>query len=195
MTQMHEYGALEWKKSMSQCHLVHHKSHTELHMARPYNVQNQIQKYVTARAIYYYITSEHRPVSFQSELKNVSFPDNRAMQMHLAVALVIQDVDEPAKNVSGITEVFFSLSDLRRRAKCREDEKEVPRFKNYPSDETTFWQEQKYNWHGTSKRKHLQEKRYNVQAGIMRRNLPEITLGRCWTVKPQNITNPRRFSK
>lgn len=27
--------------------------------------------------------------------------------MHLAVALVIQDVDEPAKNVSGIIEVFF----------------------------------------------------------------------------------------
>jgi hypothetical protein len=64
---------------MSQCHCIHHKTLTELHMALPFNVYDQIQKYLTARAIYYYINSEHRPDSFQSELKNVSLPDNRAM--------------------------------------------------------------------------------------------------------------------
>lgn len=64
---------------MSQCPLVHHKSHIELHMARPCNVHNHMQKYVTAQATSYYINSEHRPDSFQSELKNVLFPDNRAM--------------------------------------------------------------------------------------------------------------------
>jgi len=64
---------------MSQCPLVHHKSQTELHMAGPCNVYNHMQNHVTARATYYYINSEHRPDSFQSELKNVLLPDNRAM--------------------------------------------------------------------------------------------------------------------